>query len=73
MNRILEEISNWEPQARISLARHILQTLEAPEVSTPPKQKSLNQIFGLLKTDKPAPTDEECEQIIEEERMRKYG
>ena len=34
---------------------------------------SKEQIHALLKIDGPAPTDEECKKIIEEERLKKYG
>jgi hypothetical protein len=34
---------------------------------------SLDQVFGLLKTDSPPPDDEECAKIIEEEHLRKHG
>ena len=30
-------------------------------------------LIGILKTDQPAPTDEEVEKIIEEARMEKHG
>ncbi len=55
---------------RLSLAAKILQSLEAEQ--TRPK-KSLADLVGILETDKPPPTDEDVEQILEEERMRKYG
>jgi hypothetical protein len=58
---------------RLTLARRVLESLENPTVSEPPKSLPIDQVFGLLKTAAPAPTDEECGQIIEEERMRKYG
>jgi hypothetical protein len=54
---------------RLSLAAMILQSLEAEQ--TRPK-KSLAGPVGILETDKPPPTDENVEQILEE-RMRKYG
>ena len=52
---------------RLSLAAKILQSLEAEQ--TRPK-KSLADLVGILETDKPPPTDEDVEQILEEERMR---
>ena len=56
--------------SRLSLASKILQSLEAEQ--TRPK-KSLADLAGILETDRPPPTDEEVEQILEEERLRKYG
>jgi hypothetical protein len=58
---------------RIALARRILETSETFPIAEPPRTLTLDQIIGILKTDAPPPTDEECDRIIEEERMRKYG
>jgi hypothetical protein len=40
---------------------------------SPERREAILSLIGILKTDKPAPTDEEVEQIIEEARMKKYG
>ncbi len=39
----------------------------------PPMTIPLEEVFGMLKTDAPPPSDEECKRIIEEERLKKYG
>ena len=57
---------------RITLVCRILETTETPSIAEPPRTMSLDQVIGLLKTNGPPPTDEECERIIEEERMGKY-
>jgi hypothetical protein len=64
---------SWPFDMRITLARRILETAEAPAIPEPPRTMSLDQVIGILKTDAPPPTDEECERIVDEERMRKYG
>jgi hypothetical protein len=69
---VLSRVRTWRPEVRVSLARQILETLERPEISEPPRRMRLDQVLGLLKSDAPPPTDEECERIIEEERIRKY-
>ena len=43
------------------------------EIAEPSRRMSPGQVIGLLKTEAPAPTDAECERIVEEERLRKYG
>jgi hypothetical protein len=74
MADILDRIKNWPIPERITLARHILESVEArPVVEPPPRRLPLSDVIGILKTDAPPPTDEEVERIIEEERMRKYG
>ena len=51
------------------IARRVLETLEPPGISTPPRQMSLKEVVGLIKTDQPAPSDAECEKMIGEERL----
>jgi hypothetical protein len=70
---ILNQLKDWPSLERLRLARRILETIETDTVSAPPRRGSLKDLLGILKTDAPPPTDEECRRIIEEERMRKYG
>jgi len=70
---VVNRVKDWPLDMRISLARRILETVEMPAILEPPRTLSLDQVIGILKTEAPAPSDEECERIIEEERMRKYG
>lgn len=73
MLEVLQRVKTWKPEVRIDLARQILETLVSPQIPPPTRTMSLEEIFGILKTDGPPPTDEECKEIIEEERMKKYG
>jgi hypothetical protein len=50
-----------------------LQGLPVPNISVPAKTLPLDQVIGMLRPEGPTPTDAECEQIIEDERLRKYG
>ena len=68
---ILNRVKEWPLDMRITLARRILESAETPPIGEPPRTLSLDQVIGILKTDAPPPTDEECERIIDEERMRK--
>ncbi len=70
---ILNRVKDWPLDMRITLARRVLESADTPPIAEPPRTLSLDQVIGILKTDAPAPTDEECERFIEEERMRKYG
>jgi hypothetical protein len=69
---VFNRVKGWPLDMRITLARRILETTEVPAIAEPPRTLSLDQVIGVLKTGVPAPTDEECERIIDEERMRKY-
>ncbi len=51
----------------------LLQGLSTPRISEPPQTLPLDQVVGILKPEGPAPSDEECERILESERLRKYG
>ncbi|NMG18930.1 hypothetical protein [Brasilonema bromeliae] len=42
------------------------------EGQTPERSRIIKQMKGLLKTDKPAPTDEQVAAMLEERRMEKY-
>jgi hypothetical protein len=52
------------------LASRILRSLELEQGST--DRGSAAELIGLWKTDRP-PTDEEIDQIIEEERLKKHA
>ncbi len=69
---ILNELKTFRSSDRLRLARMILETLEIPTVTDRPRVGSLNDIVGLLKTDAPPPTDEECRAILEEELIKKH-
>ena len=73
MFEVLDRVQNWEPEMRIDLARRILETVVPALPPKPPQTMSLDEVIGILKTDSPPPTDEECKKIIEEERLKKYG
>jgi len=98
---VLKRVTSWPPQLRITLARQVLESVEAspdtgpstlagapfskqrvaellqglpvPNISVPAKTLPLDQVIGMLRPEGPTPTDAECEQILEDERMRKYG
>ena len=72
MFEVLDRVRTWEPEMRIDLARRVLETVVPKQILPPPRTMSPKDIFGILKTDSPPPTDEECKSIIEEERLKKY-
>jgi len=69
IQEVWQRVRSWPQPMRLSLASKILQSLDAEE--TRPK-KSLADMVGLW-ADMPLVTDVDVEQIIEEERIRKYG
>lgn len=69
---ILHTVRTWPARQRYLLVQDLLKTLE-PEVETIQAEDTLSLARGLLATDKPAPTDEEVAQWLEEHKLEKYG
>ncbi len=70
---VLQRVRAWTPSMRIVLARKVLETLESPSISEPPRNMLLDDVVGLLRTDVTPPDDDECDRIVEQERLGKYG
>ena len=70
---ILNRVRTWDAKMRIDLARQILETVVPPQPPLPAQTMTLEEIQAIMKTDKRPPTDEECEKILEEKRLKKYG
>ena len=73
MFEVLNRVRTWEPEMRIDLTRRILETVVPEQILPPPQTMTLEEIQAIMKTDKHPPTDEECKNILEEERLKKYG
>jgi hypothetical protein len=67
---ILDELKCWSSSERLRLARLNLETIEIHTGSPPALKRSLKDLLRVLKTDAPAPNDEECRAILEEELVR---
>ena len=67
---VVERVQQWPLEMQISLARRFLETAGTPAILEPARTLPLDQVIGILKTEAPAPTDEECERFIEEERVK---
>ncbi len=72
-HHVFETIRQWPPEARRDLVRDVEQMLEGERPMRPTRGFLADDTIRLLRTGRPAPTDEECERILEEELMRKYG
>lgn len=69
---VLKAIHSWTPDKRLELAQDILKTLNT-ELRSHPRRRTLPIALGMLATSKPAPTDEEVQQWLDERRLEKYG
>ena len=68
---VFETVRQWPPEARRDLLRDVLKTLHDEQPPRPTRGFSADQAIQLLHSDQPAPSDEECDQILEEELMKK--
>ena len=68
---VYREVSTWPAGERLALATHLLQSLqqEIRYSVSEERRDALQQLIGIWKTDQII--DEK--QILDEERMRKYG
>jgi hypothetical protein len=57
---------------RLALISAIVESLQDMTVAQPDRSGAIRRMRGLLKTDQPAPTDEQVTIMLEERRMEKY-
>ena len=81
LSDVLETVKHWPAEARVSLARMILETVESPQMlgqtpedSEPSRRgKPVELLIGLGAGSGPPPSDDLVRQWIDEHRMEKYG
>ena len=69
---VLSRVANWPVEDRVTLARKIMESVQ-PQLSRRSRGRSADDVIQLLSLPQPAPSDIECQQILEEVRLRKYG
>ncbi len=71
---ILSRVRRWPVEKRIASLEDVLRTLVPGEgpASIRPKD-TFSKALGLLRTEKPSPTDEEVDAMLTEHRLEKYG
>jgi hypothetical protein len=72
IDELVDEVRSWSRTDRMALIRELLHASDEPDISVPPMTIPLDQVLGMLKSDGPPPTDEECQRIVEEVRTRRY-
>lgn len=70
---ILQAVRNWPATWRFALVQDVLKTLAPSSEAPRARRKTLEKALGLLSTDRPAPSDAEIQQWLDEHRLRKYG
>jgi hypothetical protein len=66
------QVFKLPPSDRLALISAIVESLQDTSVTQPERSAAIRRMRGLLKTDQPAPTDEEVATMLEERRVEKY-
>jgi hypothetical protein len=67
-----EQVFKLPPSDRIALVNAIIESLQDTSISQLDRSSAIQRMRGLLKTDQPAPTDEEVAAMLEQRRAEKY-
>lgn len=70
---ILTTVRSWSATQRFTLVQDILATLAPQEENQKAPRHTLPHARGLLKTDRPAPSDQDIETLLKERRQDRYG
>jgi hypothetical protein len=69
---IKEQVFKLSPSDRLALVCAIIESLQGTTFSQPDLSGAIRRMRGLLKTDQPAPTDEEVSAMLDQRRVEKY-
>ena len=72
LQELKEQARQMSVDDRLELVNDIIESLQALPNSHTDRTRIIKQMKGLLKTDRPAPTDREVETMLEERRVEKY-
>lgn len=72
LQELKEQVLKLPPSDRLALVSAIIESLQDTPISQPERSSAIRRMRGLLKTDQPAPTDEEVAAMLEERRVNKY-
>jgi hypothetical protein len=79
LQELKEQVFKLSPSVGVARRRHrlalvsaIIESLQDTPISEPERSGAIRRMRGLLKTDRPAPTDEEVATMLEERRVDKY-
>jgi hypothetical protein len=72
LQELKEQAFKLPPSDRLALVNAIIESLQDAPVSASDRSRAIQRMRGLLKTDQPAPTDEQVATMLEERRVEKY-
>ena len=72
LQELKAEAVKLSSQERLELVSTIVKSLQNAPVDRGDRSAAINKMRGLLKTDRPAPTDEEVSAMLDRRRAEKY-
>jgi hypothetical protein len=72
LQEVKEQVFKLPPRDRLALVSAIIESLQDQPVSVTDRSGAIKRMRGLLKTDQPAPTDEEVAAMLDERRVERY-
>ncbi|GAB4469884.1 MAG: hypothetical protein OHK0037_28320 [Elainellaceae cyanobacterium] len=66
------QILKLPPSDRLALVSAIIESLQNTPVARPERSGAIQRMRGLLKTDQPAPTDQEVAEMLKARRLEKF-
>jgi hypothetical protein len=64
LQELREQVFKLSPSDRLALVSAIVESLQDTPISEPDRSGAIRRMRGLLKTDQPAPTDEEAAALL---------
>jgi hypothetical protein len=72
LQEVKEQAFKLPPNDRLALVAAIIESLQDTPVSDADRSGAIRWMRGLLKTDQPAPSDEEVAAMLDVRRVEKY-
>jgi hypothetical protein len=72
LQEVKEQVFKLPPSDRLALVTAIIESLQDSSVSASERSSAVQRMRGLLKTNQPAPTDEEVAAMLDRRRVDKY-
>jgi hypothetical protein len=66
------QVFKLSPSDRLALIAMIVESLQEKTITQSDRSGAIQRMRGLLKTEQPAPTDQEVAAMLEERRMERY-
>jgi hypothetical protein len=72
LQEVKEQVFKLSPSDRLALISAIVESLQSPPIAQPERSGAIQRMRGLLKTDQPAPSDQDVAETLEARRVEKY-